>query len=287
MATTSLHGRHEVLARNVAAEQVVVRGRHAAERRVASGRHPENVKVHSDVGKLAALHLVDGAGVAQTNGEVDGALLVRICPARNGQPMARLRPDAEHVLRRQIGLDRAQHPVDVVVLLADVLGQVQLHAAEDGHGGRRGHPVRPQLPRDVVVLVLLHVPRQGGQRRLATVESIHGRSIHGRRATPRAGDDLRIWTLAVKSPEISRRGVACPPCFTPLADASQGMGGRLARAQLVQDVLESLLLAAPGVDELDVVAVGAAPRTTALKYARIAGSRAGIPRPPRPGRRAS
>ena len=162
MAATSLHGRHEVFARDVAAQQVAVRGRHAAEGRVASGRHPGNVKVHSDVGKLVALHLVDGAGVAQADGDVDGALLVRIRPARDGQPMARLCPDAEHVLRRQIGLDRAQHPIDVVVLLADVLGQVQLHAAEDGHGGRRGHPVRPHLPLDVVVLVLLHVPRQGG-----------------------------------------------------------------------------------------------------------------------------
>ena len=47
------------------------------------------------------------------------------------------------------------------------------------------------------------------------------------------------------------------------------MGGRLARAQLVQDVLKSLLLAAPGVDELDVVAVGAAPRR-ALPRARCA-----------------
>ena len=215
MAATSLHGRHEVLSRNMAAQQVAVRGRHAAERCVASGRHPGNVKVHSDVGKLVALHLVDGAGVAQADGEVDGALLIRIRPARDGEPMARLRPDAEHVLRRQIGLDRAEHAVDVVVLLADVLGQVQLHAAEDRHAGRRRHPVRPQLPLDVVVLVLFHVPRQSGQRRLATVESLHGRGIHGRGATARAGDDLRIWTPAVKSPEIGRRGVACPPRFTP------------------------------------------------------------------------
>ena len=57
MAVTSLHGRHDVLARDVAAEQVAVRRRHAAERRVASGRHPRKVQVHR-------------AGIAQTNGEV-------------------------------------------------------------------------------------------------------------------------------------------------------------------------------------------------------------------------
>ena len=45
-----------------------------------------------------------------------------------------------------------------------------------------------------------------------------------------------------------------------MTDAPQGMGGRLARAQLIQNVLEPLLLAPPGVDELDVVAVRAAPR---------------------------
>ena len=140
MATTSLHGRHEVLARDATAEQVAVRGRHAAERRVASGRHPRNVEVRSDVGKLVALHLVDGAGIAQTNGEVDGALLVCVRPARDRQPMACLRPDTEHVLRRQISLDRAEHAVDVVVLLADVLGQVQGTEAGAGTWSVRSCP---------------------------------------------------------------------------------------------------------------------------------------------------
>ena len=240
-----------MLPRHVAAQEVAVGRGHATEGRVASRRHAGHIQVNGDVRKLVALHFVDRACEAEPDRKVDCAALVRIRPASHHQAVPGLGENTQHILAWMVALYSAKHAIDEIIVFAEVLRQVQLHALVDGHLAGERPPVFAELAVEVVVGVLLHVPGQHNERRLSAVQRRQSRVVDGGCAATGACDDLRLGMPAVQGLEVVRSRRSGLPRLVSLAEPAQSVRRRLAGSELIQNLLEACLLAAPGVQQLD------------------------------------
>ena len=114
-----------------APQEVGARVAHAAHGRVSEGWHMRCVQVDDDEVKLIALDFMHSRAVTQADGEINQARMVWVMPAGDRQALACFGAHPNDLTFFVEGSHLARHPIDVVVRLADIPGEVQPDASVD------------------------------------------------------------------------------------------------------------------------------------------------------------
>ena len=192
LASKHSHSWLEMLGRDVTADEIIFIALHARQRGVAGAFHARDVQPDCDVLERRPLHLVDGGGVAGTDGEVRGTLVfwVWVRPSPHRQPLIGL--CAHDQRSRLIRFDRRLHAIHEIVLLVAVVGEEDAHAFIDLHGLGDGLAVRAKLAVLVVVLLVrIEMPRKFHQDLMVrSMEDFsHHHVVHLRGGPAGARDD--------------------------------------------------------------------------------------------------
>ena len=186
------HGWLEMLGRDVTADEIILIALNARQRGVPGTFHAPDVQPDCDVLERRPLHLVDGGGVAGTDGEVRGTLVfwVWVRPSPHRQALIGL--CAHDQRSRLIRFDRRLHAVHEIVFLVPVVGEEDAHAFIDLHGLGDGLAVRAKLAVLVVVLLVrIEMPRKFHQDLMVrSMEDFsHHHVVHLRGGPAGARDD--------------------------------------------------------------------------------------------------
>ena len=192
LASTHSHSWLEVIRRDVTTDEIILIALNARQRGVAGAFHARDVQPDCDVLERRPLHLVDGGGVAGTDGEVRGTLVfwVWVCPSPHRQALIGLGAHDQHSWL--IRFDRRLHAVHEIVLLVTVVGEEDAHAFIELYGLRDGLTVRAKLAVLVVVLLIrVEMPREFHQEFFwrSVEDFIHHHVVHLRSGPAGARDD--------------------------------------------------------------------------------------------------
>ena len=182
---TSAPGRNAVVCRQraVGRQEEVIASGDSGEAGVCCCRDVRNIEVQRHMGQLGSLKAAHRGGVARAHRVVGHVAKVGVCPAPDPKLGTGAHFDAEGASPCIPAEDRARHSIDEVNVLADIVGDVDLHPDIDRHLERLQRLVGFALASDVIVWIALHVRIDPGLWRVIGEE----------RPTPGHGEDGRLW----------------------------------------------------------------------------------------------
>ena len=129
----SLPRRHEVLLAHCASNEEVLASGRPRQASVASSRNSGAVQVERDVLQLGPLELPDCGRIPRTHRIVDDVAEVGVSPRPDGHHVASSSPHPQGLIGGIPRDDLSRHAIDVVHILADIAGHVDLHPNVDWH----------------------------------------------------------------------------------------------------------------------------------------------------------